>query len=126
MSKETAEWIEAQYIEWQRRRKKHGSQAAFYTWLGVSRNTYNGWTLKKQTPTGDSLRLLGEKLGWEIYDIVGEPRPHPILQLTRKLWGRLTDDEIKRIEKILRGAEERSADAPVADAPKPKRASPSS
>lgn len=125
MSEASAAWIEDKFLDWQKQ-KGRASLAKFAAWLGTSPNSLNNWISRKQTPSGDSLRLLGDKLGWEIYDVVGEPRPHPVLQMTSKLWGRLTDDEIKRIEKILRGAEKRSAEAPADDAPKSKRAGSSS
>lgn len=122
MSKESAAWLERQYIEWQRGRGKRGTITEFAEWLGVSRGTYNNWIIKKQTPGGDSLVLLGEKLGWEIYDIVGEPRPHPVQQLTVKMWGKLTDDEIRAIERIVKRAEKRSSEAPTNGAAEPERA----
>lgn len=121
MSDESAAWIERQYTKWMHDRAKHATITAFTQWLGVSRGTYNNWVLKKQTPTGDSLKVLGEKLGWEIYDIVGEPRPDPLLQLMNKLWGMLSDDEIRAIEKVVRRAAERSAEQGAGSKPEPRR-----
>lgn len=117
MSDESAAWIERQYIEWQRPEGKRATLTAFAKYLGVSRNVLNNWINRKQTPEGDSLRLLGDKLGWEIYDVVGEPRPDPRLQAILKVWGRLSEEvrsalyaEAERMAAL--GAEEPAVAAP--------------
>lgn len=107
MSNESAAWLERKYLDWQREGGKRASLTAFAKHLGISRDMLNNWMLRKRTPEKASLELLGSKLGWDIYEIVGEPRPDPMLTQIVKAWGEL-DDEVKRgIAELLQRASKR-------------------
>ncbi len=99
MTKETkvALWLENKFREWraqQSSRKAGITQFAEY--LGVSRNTINNWMLKGQRPEGENVQRIAEKLGVEIYDILGLHRPDPKLQEVIRNWSEApeTDKEI--------------------------------
>ena len=92
MSEETAKWIEKKHLAWQSGREKKGTVTEFAIWLGVSRGTYNNWVLKKQTPQGDSVKLLADKLGPEIYSLVGMTPPDPRLEAIVKWWDKLSEE----------------------------------
>lgn len=85
-----ASWLEAHFLKWQLNRGR-GTITGFAEWLGVSRNTYNNWTTRGQTPSDAHLRLLAERLGTDVYDVVGQPRPDPRLQQIITNWGQLPD-----------------------------------
>lgn len=53
-------------------------QKEFAAYLGVKTTSYSSWVNDNVPPTGDNLHRLALKLGYEIYDIVGETPPQPL------------------------------------------------
>lgn len=110
MSEETAAWIEDRRLDWEKANGRT-SLAKFADWLGVSVNSLNNWISRKQTPQGDSVKLLADKLGPEIYSLVGMTPPDPRLKAIEKFWGQLSEE--KRAE--LYAEAERMADSQPED-----------
>lgn len=90
MSKESSAWIESKFFEWQRENGR-ASLAKFAAYIGASPDSLNNWISRKQTPTGASVHLLADKLGPDIYAIVGMTPPDPRLAAIVKYWGKLSE-----------------------------------
>lgn len=96
-----ASWLEKQYIDWMAKEKQVKSQREFAELLGidpVKLNQYlNG---RRKMPDLETVNLIAEKLGPEIYDILGLARPDPQLQALTHKWHTLdqaTKDKILEI-----------------------------
>lgn len=89
-----SQWLEMQYIEWMRRSSQRKTLTAFADWIGVSQSQLSRYMAGKITPNKDNLQIMAEKLGPEIYDVLGLLRPDlreaRLLALFRKL------DEIQK------------------------------
>lgn len=101
-----AKWLDAEYVKW--RQKQTGRRKAgithFAQWLGVSRDTLNNWLGGRRVPERENIELLAAKLGLEIYDVMGLPRPDPNLQLIIESWGRVSENVRARVVEIVRRA----------------------
>jgi hypothetical protein len=55
----------------------------------------------RRNPSEGSLIALADKLGPEIYDVAGVPRPDPLLQSLIRRWGEFSDEAKGRIAEVL-------------------------
>lgn len=71
---EFRDWIEDKYKQWSRGKK---SETQFAIYLGVSQATMNAWIngSRGYPKSAKIIRSLAEKLGPEIYEIIGLQRP---------------------------------------------------
>ena len=56
------------------------TQKDFAAYIGVRPTTYSGWVNSGIPPSGDNLHRLAEKLGYEVYALVGVMPPSPIIR----------------------------------------------
>jgi len=112
-----SEWLTKQFLAWQKQTEKRQTVTSFAAYLGVSRDVLNQWMNGRRKPSGQSVELLAEKLGDEVYDVLGIARPDPRLQAIMKLWGRLSDEirqglfeEAERL--AAHGADDKAVAAP--------------
>lgn len=75
---EVAEWLNTKFLEWEQAEKKRKTLGQFAEYLGVSRISLSDWLSGKYVPKVQNLGRIAEKLGYEIYDIMGMPRPMPV------------------------------------------------
>ncbi len=93
-SKETLrEFLDRKFLDWQRDERERKTLAEFAEWLGISPNTLNNWLRRDRLPKGANIELLASKLGPEIYDVLGLPRPDPNLKKVIQGWGALPAKE---------------------------------
>jgi hypothetical protein len=106
----TKDWLDLKFREWRNGQKRgEDTVARFANFVGVSRNTMNNWLNRGQTPGDESADLIATKLGPEIYDLLGLPRPDPLLQLVIERWGQLSDEVRSEIAEVVQRAEARGA-----------------
>lgn len=108
MSQETKKWIEGRYRAWRDDPerplrdddgKRQDSVGLFAEYVGVSRGTMTNWLNRGKTPTVASAGKLA-KLGPEIYDFIGVPRPQtadPGLRLIIENWGNIPNAVQKEV-----------------------------
>ncbi len=82
----------------QKRRVKLGEYA---DWLGIDQASYSLWANKKRLPSRANCAKIAEKLGPEIFDIMGFARPDKALQRVVSSWNQLTEEEQADILKII-------------------------
>ncbi len=73
-----SEWLNLKFLEWEREQGKRKTLVQFAEYLGVSRISLDGWMKNKYQPKGINLAKIASKLGYEIYDVLGIPRPMPV------------------------------------------------
>ena len=71
--------------------------AAFANYLGISPPLLSHYMNGVRKPSIDTVHVLAEKLGNEIYDVLGFQRPDPALQKLIAKWEVLSDQEQREI-----------------------------
>lgn len=74
------DWLNQKFSEWEKAQGGRQSYYAFSRYLEVSQSGLAAWMTGGDTPLGDDLIALAEKLGPEIYDVLGLPRPNVEVQ----------------------------------------------
>lgn len=70
-----AELLNRKFLEWQMATRKKQTIRSFAKYLDVKETSLSGWMNTNIPPKGDNLIKLSNKLGYEIYDILGIIRP---------------------------------------------------
>jgi transcriptional regulator with XRE-family HTH domain len=99
---EFPDWLKRKYLDWQHDQGDLKTMIQFAEYLGVTQQSLSAWVNGKSPPTGDNLLKLADKLGYEVYDILGVELPvsDPRLLLVMKNWERFTEavkEEFKRM-----------------------------
>jgi transcriptional regulator with XRE-family HTH domain len=89
---EFRQWLELKFLEWQRNQGGRKTVLQFADYLGVSQQTVSSWWNSPKIPQGDNIRKLADKLGLEVYDVLGLERPDPFLHYFIKHWEKLPED----------------------------------
>ncbi len=73
--KEIALWLEKIFLEWQTQSGERKTQGDFAIYLEVDQSMLSRWINGQRLPTNENVIKLGNKLGPEIYDLLGWVRP---------------------------------------------------
>jgi hypothetical protein len=71
------DWLNQKFEDWEKAQGHKQSYYAFARYLEVSQSGLGEWMVGSSVPAGDDLQTISSKLGKEIYDILGLPRPNP-------------------------------------------------
>lgn len=72
-------WLMDQFVEWERKQASRQTYSAFARYLDVKQPSLSGWLAGDYVPTGENLEKVANKLGLEVYDALGLPRPDSML-----------------------------------------------
>ncbi len=86
------DWITRKFVEWQAKEGRRKSIEDFSAYLGASRPLVNMWMNGNKKPGRESIKLLAEIFGNEIYDVLELPRPNPYLQRINRIWEFLPEE----------------------------------
>ena len=104
-----ANWLDKKFLDWQQRQGGSRTALEFAEWLGFANATVNQWLNGNRRPERGNVYLLALKLGLEIYDVLGMPKPDEGLYQVDVHWHKLKDEEKAAINKIIqRTAQKRS------------------
>lgn len=70
------EWFNQKFSEWEKAQGGRQSYYAFARYLEVGQSVLSLWMIGSAVPGGEDLAAVAAKLGPEIYDLVGLPRPN--------------------------------------------------
>lgn len=84
-----AQFLEMKFVEWQQKEGGRRSVADFAQWIGIKQSTLSMWWNSGVAPSGESVKLLSLKLGLEVYDVLGLPRPDEDMHALQQIWDRL-------------------------------------
>jgi len=101
-------WLQSQFLEWQMQEGELKKLIEFAEYLGVSQSNLSRWINGQANPTGGNVAVLASRLGLEIYDILGLPRPHPTLQKIIAAWGEMEEGDYAEFEQLLKSSLEKS------------------
>lgn len=83
-----AKWLEMKFIDWQKQEGGRRSVREFGLYLGIPQSTLNNYLRGARAPSGDHVHRIAEKLGSEIYELLGfvGDQQHELLALLDLLW----------------------------------------
>lgn len=101
-------WLNQKFLEWQNEKGMPQKQKDFAAYIGVKPTTYSSWVNDGVPPSGENLYKLADKLGFEVFDIVGAEPPSPVvstLKEAQEAYERLSPEEqiafLEKINKII-------------------------
>jgi transcriptional regulator with XRE-family HTH domain len=95
------DWLNQKFNEWEKTQGRSQSYYAFARYLEVSQSGLSQWMTGGGTPGGEDLLALASKLGPEIYDILGLPRPNAELQRMTVSFASLPADIRQRLANAI-------------------------
>jgi transcriptional regulator with XRE-family HTH domain len=119
MKMEFKQWLEMKYLNWQHDNGSRKTVLEFAEYLGSTQQTVSGWMNGTRKPQGENIELLAHKLGIEVYDVLGLPRPDRDLFYLQSIWDSLSTEERRRIREQ---AEKYEAENTPRKSPRPRRA----
>jgi len=90
-----------QYLDWQRELGKTQPRVAFAKWLGIPQPTLSAYLHGRRSPQGFTVDKLAEKLGVEVYDVLGLKRPDPWLRLVLRMWQDLHEEDQQSVIEMM-------------------------
>ena len=87
------QFLELKFLEWQKQQGGRKTVKEFAAYLGVSQSTISTWWNEDRRPEGENLVRLANKLGLEVYDALGKPRPDIDFHYIQSNWEDLTPDQ---------------------------------
>ena len=96
-------WLELNYIEWQKNEGGRKTVKEYAEYLGTTQSTLSSWLNETRKPQEENIRKIADKLGLEVYDVLGLERPDPILHLINKYWDDLPPDIQEAITRKVEG-----------------------
>lgn len=101
MSKEFKDYLFIKLQEYEREKGHRISINEFADYLGVSRSLTSYWLSGRIKPNYDNAILISEKLGNEVFTLLGYSPPDPDLQYIERNWEKVPDDVQQNILKII-------------------------
>lgn len=83
------EWLNQKFEAWEKAQGGRQSYYAFARYLEVSQSSLGQWLYGSAVPEGDDVASIARKLGPEIYDVLGLPRPNAETQRAPNPFARL-------------------------------------
>jgi len=93
-----SQYLTGKFLEWQSQQGERKTVAEFARWIGVKQSSVSMWWNNVNEPSGESVRLLANRFGLEIYDILGLDRPNESLYYVQTNWEKLPDDMQSKIK----------------------------
>jgi transcriptional regulator with XRE-family HTH domain len=100
------DWLNQKFNEWEKTQERSQSYYAFARYLGVSQSGLSQWMTGSTTPGGEDLLNLASKLGTEIYDVLGLPRPNAEIQRMTVSFASLPADIRQRLTNAVAEADQ--------------------
>jgi transcriptional regulator with XRE-family HTH domain len=70
------DWLSQKFNEWEKAQGRSQSYYAFARYLEVTQSSLSQWMTGASIPAGEDLLSVASKLGPEVYDVLGVPRPN--------------------------------------------------
>jgi transcriptional regulator with XRE-family HTH domain len=91
------DWLNQKFTEWERAQGHKQSYYAFARYLEVSQSGLAQWMIGNGTPGGDDLLNIANRLGADVYDVLGLPRPNAEVQRVTVSFASLPPDIRQRL-----------------------------
>jgi len=100
------DWLNSKFIEWERKQGGKQSYYAFARFLEVGQSGLASWMSGSGTPSGDDLISIAAKLGPEVYDVIGLPRPNADVQRLTVSFSNLPPDIRENLTRAIAEADQ--------------------
>lgn len=100
------DWLNQKFVEWEKAEGRRQSYYAFARFLGVSQSGLGQWMAGSGSPSGGDLLVIADKLGPEIYDLLGLPRPNAEVQRVTVSFASLPADMRERLTNAISEADQ--------------------
>lgn len=80
------QYLEGKFLEWQQQQGGRRTVSEFAEHIGVTQAAISSWWNNNRIPQSDSIRKLADKLGLEVYDVLGLERPDADLYFIQQNW----------------------------------------
>ena len=95
-----SQWLEQKFLEWQTAQGERKTIQDFADYLGVKGSVLSHWMNEiRKKPNSESIRQLSSKLGFEVYDVLGLPRPDPDLAYISQNWDKVSEEFRQKFRK---------------------------
>jgi transcriptional regulator with XRE-family HTH domain len=92
------QFLELKFLQWQQESGGRKTVREFAKYIGVGQSSISMWWNGERLPEGENVQKLAQKLGLEVYDVLGLPRPDANLHYLQKHW----DDFSPEVQRTLR------------------------
>jgi transcriptional regulator with XRE-family HTH domain len=100
------DWLTNKFNEWEKSQGRSQSYYAFARYLEVSQSGLAQWMTGGSAPSGEDLISLADKLGPEVYDVLGLPRPNTEVQRVTVSFASLPPDIRERLTNAISEADQ--------------------
>jgi len=100
------DWLNQKFIEWEKAQGRRQSYYAFAHYLEVSQSGLAEWMTGSNVPGGEDLPNLATRLGPEVYDVLGLPRPSAEVQRVTVSFSTLPADMRQRLASAIAEADQ--------------------
>lgn len=98
---EFARWLEAQFIKWMSNRGEVTTQREFAEYLGFDQVQLSHYiNERRKMPSKKALINMADKLGPEVYDVLGLARPDEQLKKLTSIWHKIDRETKSQILKL--------------------------
>jgi len=103
--KHIADWFNRKYFEWEQSTGERQTVTSFAVWLNIPRVDASRYLSGERKPNGDNLQKVADKLGDEIYDLLGWARPitDERLRTITNTWASLSEKTKRAMHEIATG-----------------------
>jgi len=91
------QYLELKFLEWQHEKGGRKTVGEFAEYLGIAQSTASSYMNGKRIPEGETLRYIAIKLGIEVYDVLGLPRPDPDLLYLQSHWHEYSAEKRRKL-----------------------------
>ncbi len=116
------EYLTKKFLDWQAAEGERKTLEDFADYINVSRPLLSFWMNGKRIPNKEACEKISIKLGNEIYDVLGKPRPNPYKQVIDRVWDFIPEEIQKRLSDEAEKYEAESMFDRVSKTSKPRKA----
>ncbi len=95
------DWLNQKFVEWEKSQGHKQSYYAFARYLEVSQSGLGQWMVGSAVPSGDDLLNIANKLGADVYETLGLPRPNAEVQRLTVSFAGLPADIRQRLSSAI-------------------------
>jgi transcriptional regulator with XRE-family HTH domain len=95
-------YLQRRYVEWCAACGERRTLTQFAEHLNISNQTLNQWMNGRARPRPEFVERLALALGLEVYDVLGQPRPDPVLFELTRVWPELGPLSKQQISVVLK------------------------
>jgi hypothetical protein len=100
------DWLNLKFVEWEKAQGGRQSYYAFARYLEVGQSGLAQWMTGSANPAGEDLISISNKLGPEVYEVMGLPRPNSEVQRVTVSFASLPADIRKRLASAIAEADQ--------------------